>query len=894
MTLEVARAGVGTDATLALYKGPIGEFSIASDSKKLVIHDGATAGGILTLTLIVGDTAPSVIPKFTGQMWFDRLSYLSYIASGTESVDDWKPLTNGLGGSNPDGLIGTADIADRAVTSIKLALNAVQSSNVSAEAITTSKLALGAVTEAVIAANAITSTKIADSAVLSNAIDNAAVTAAKLAGGSVTTAKIATGAVDADRLAANSVTAVALSAGSVQADKIAANAVTAAAIAAGSVTAGKIAAGSITAGDGVIASLSAGTITAGTLGSNGIYVGSPTLELDGVSSKIIVRDTQTVPKTRVEMGKLGAGAGDYGINIYDSSGNLIISASGLGTGVVGSTQLAAGAVGTSQIATGAVTDSKITSIGAGKITTGTLQAGVVYAGSLSADQITAGTISASRIAAGSLSADVISATSGTFASANIPNLSASKITTGTLDANRIATGSLSATVINAASGTFDVANIPLLNASKINTGTLGASVVYTGSLSASQITTGSLDAARIAAGSISASAINANSGTFNTANIPTLNANKITTGTLGASVVYSGSIQANQISAGTLAAGVIYSGTINANSITAGTLTGSTLRTAASGQRVEISSSTNNISFYNSAGNLLSRMGGTTDGTLTAFTSGGSSVSAVYASASSSAAAVFASNSSSGTCVTAFNTIGSGHSILALGTGPLTGHVIRGASDYNHPTNGLGGSGLVGVNNAGGRFAIYAERGGYGPFTGQHDAIIHKTEKVDEGDIIVDVRVIAKPTVNDAITEIARSSTAQQKTAVGVFYHRREFGEDPPAALVDWQEEEEDARGNKHRKKKRHAKHDGLEKDYDLAVINSLGEGLINVCGENGDIEAGDFITTSNKPGKGMKQMVNGESDTITRNYTVARARESVSFKNKNDTAQIACIYLCG
>jgi hypothetical protein len=68
-----------------------------------------------------------------------------------------------------------------------------------------------------------------------------------------------------------------------------------------------------------------------------------------------------------------------------------------------------------------------------------------------------------------------------------------------------------------------------------------------------------------------------------------------------------------------------------------------------------------------------------------------------------------------------------------------------------------------------------------------------------------------------------------------------------------------------------------------------LGEGLINVCGENGNIEIGDFITTSSIPGKGMKQ-----SDDLMRNYTVAKSRENVTFSSPTEVKLIACTYHCG
>ena len=79
------------------------------------------------------------------------------------------------------------------------------------------------------------------------------------------------------------------------------------------------------------------------------------------------------------------------------------------------------------------------------------------------------------------------------------------------------------------------------------------------------------------------------------------------------------------------------------------------------------------------------------------------------------------------------------------------------------------------------------------------------------------------------------------------------------------------------------------EATHKKIVINALGEGAVNVCGENGDIAPGDLIVTSNTPGKGMKQ-----ADDIVRGYTVAKAREAVTFASASEVKLVACIYLCG
>ena len=71
-------------------------------------------------------------------------------------------------------------------------------------------------------------------------------------------------------------------------------------------------------------------------------------------------------------------------------------------------------------------------------------------------------------------------------------------------------------------------------------------------------------------------------------------------------------------------------------------------------------------------------------------------------------------------------------------------------------------------------------------------------------------------------------------------------------------------------------------------IINSLGEGAIWVCNINGNIENGDYITSSNVPGLGMKQ-----DDDILHNYTVAKATTSVNFDNIETLENIYDIKFC-
>lgn len=92
---------------------------------------------------------------------------------------------------------------------------------------------------------------------------------------------------------------------------------------------------------------------------------------------------------------------------------------------------------------------------------------------------------------------------------------------------------------------------------------------------------------------------------------------------------------------------------------------------------------------------------------------------------------------------------------------------------------------------------------------------------------------------------------------------------------------------------------------YDQRVIiNSLGEGAIWVCNIGDPIENGDWITTSQVPGLGMKQV-----DPIKKKYTVAKATCDCTFELDSSIYQcsefvfnsvtyrkafIGCTYHCG
>lgn len=173
-------------------------------------------------------------------------------------------------------------------------------------------------------------------------------------------------------------------------------------------------------------------------------------------------------------------------------------------------------------------------------------------------------------------------------------------------------------------------------------------------------------------------------------------------------------------------------------------------------------------------------------------------------------------------------------------------------------------------------YAFYTDQdayiaGGVLPFTGVHQVLVK--ENYELGDIVCDVSLIGSNGLNNTIFYV-EESTGTNQPALGVFAGLREWGSDSkPFALQNLTPEE----------------YAQIVNEYTLADVSAVGEGKINICGENGNIQIGDLIVTSSTPGKGMKQ-----ADDIVRSYTVAKAREATTFDNPTDIKMIACIYLAG
>lgn len=389
-----------------------------------------------------------------------------------------------------------------------------------------------------------------------------------------------------------------------------------------------------------------------------------------------------------------------------------------------------------------------------------------------------------------------------------------------------------------------------ITAAKIAVGAIGADQIAAGAISTAKLAAGSITSEKIVAGAIDADKIATNAITSDK-----LSANSITAGKIAAAAIGTTQLSAEAITSDKLAAGSVVAGKILAGSITLDRLTNS-------------SSAFTGGTFSLGAGSTIAGYSGV--GT---FAAAGSSFGAVIGSSTTGIAGAYATTATA-PALTAFNSTSSSftsHKTQAeMCTATVAGYFINNTSGK-----------WIQLANA--SYAYQTSGGATGSFTGAHDGLIPKTAvQPAVGDIVVDVTVYAKPNVYDSLCVNNISTSANQKGAVGVVAQAAVEGHIPSALAMTTTDEF--GRSS--------VIIDPSYTDvgsYNMYVVNALGEGLINVCGQGGDISVGDLIVTSSTPGKGMKQ-----EDDIVRGYSVAKAREAVTFSSPGEVKQIACIYICG
>jgi len=275
---------------------------------------------------------------------------------------------------------------------------------------------------------------------------------------------------------------------------------------------------------------------------------------------------------------------------------------------------------------------------------------------------------------------------------------------------------------------------------------------------------------------------------------------------------------------------------------------------------------------------------------------------------------LFGINQSSGTSYTAGMYVKSASSIgIAVGvTKSNQPGIASAASGSSVGAAGVVGSseGWVGVQGEG-VYGFYTNSQSYlggstYPFTGSHYTF--SNESVDVGDIVCITETIGLG-VNNSIPYVVKSSVAKSKASYGVY--NGDVKTDIDEFLNQYAElTEEDTTVEVHPSTPAARKLRGewlslrdslTSSNYAAKGVNAIGEGMINVCEENGNIEIGDFICTSNVAGKGMKQ-----TEDYLANFTVAKSSTNVDWTTETvgengcfevdgvKCKMISCTYHCG
>jgi hypothetical protein len=178
-------------------------------------------------------------------------------------------------------------------------------------------------------------------------------------------------------------------------------------------------------------------------------------------------------------------------------------------------------------------------------------------------------------------------------------------------------------------------------------------------------------------------------------------------------------------------------------------------------------------------------------------------------------------------------------------------------------STGVWGEGVIWdfYANGSGRYGSVTAGGEYGPFTGAHEVIFSEDmpEPIVPG-LIVSVTGRAETrkdkngniSLSSTLPTVTLSTKAMDKTVFGVLVSQS------PLPEGHWHEAQEGGR---------------------FGVVNALGEGRVWVTDINGQIRAGDYVTTSAIPGYGQMQ-----DDDLLHSYTLGKAIETVDWDQVPET----------
>ena len=219
--------------------------------------------------------------------------------------------------------------------------------------------------------------------------------------------------------------------------------------------------------------------------------------------------------------------------------------------------------------------------------------------------------------------------------------------------------------------------------------------------------------------------------------------------------------------------------------------------------------------------------------------------------------------------------------------------------------------------NTGGTYVGYLTSADVGQidFTGQHQALPVDEDLFNNIDEYVGRIVISNGDVSSIVADVSNNNYFIKTGKEGItinesiprvilcntYKDKRVFG------VISPEEEDDEIKNMESRSTEKHFKMGsfvsvvtGLPADDNRIIINSIGEGAVWVNNKYGNIENGDYITTSEN-GYGTKQ-----DDDLMHNYTIAKATINCEFELNSDNyeckeithndetykiAFIACVY---
>ncbi len=174
--------------------------------------------------------------------------------------------------------------------------------------------------------------------------------------------------------------------------------------------------------------------------------------------------------------------------------------------------------------------------------------------------------------------------------------------------------------------------------------------------------------------------------------------------------------------------------------------------------------------------------------------------------------------------------------------------------------------GVKGQSDSASGYDFYAAGAGtdYGPFTGGHETKLSSDfpENIKSGMIVsvtgkTEKRYLDNQIgISSTLPTIELSNSINDKKVLGAFTAYSDLGED------HW-----------------YINYSKLTDRF--ATVNSLGEGRVWISDINGNVEAGDYITTSEIAGYGMKQ-----NDDLLHSYTLGKSTENIDWNSVSEIVE--------